>query len=113
MEVVVVSEGRGAGAVLVGQDVLTWCGRAEVPNAFLLHAVDPSNEEIVSYSWNFGDGHFSAAQPTLAYNTYTVAGNYVASVTITTADGRSATGFTGVIVKPSAGATMQQRQQNQ
>ena len=49
----------------------------------------------------------------MAYNTYAHPGTYVASVTITTADGRSATGFTGIIVKPTPGATTQQRQQNQ
>jgi len=99
--------------LLVTLQAVPGYGQAPLLVGFLIHAVDPSNGEIVSFSWNFGDGHFSTAQPTLAYNTYLNAGNYVASVTITTADGRSATGFTGVIVKPAAGATMQQRMQNQ
>src|SRR5580700_7382216 len=76
--------------LLITMQAVPGYGPAPLLVGFLLHAVDPSNGEIVSYSWNFGDGHSSTAQPTLAYNTYTVAGNYVASVTITTADGRSA-----------------------
>ncbi len=88
-------------------------GPAPLLVGFLLNAVDPSGAPIVSYNWNFGDGHTSTLPPVMAYNTYSEAGNYVARVTITTADGRSATGFAGVIVKPAQGATMEQRQQNQ
>jgi len=99
--------------LLISLQAVPGYGPAPLLVGFLPHVVDPSNGEIVSYSWNFGDGHVSTAQPTLAYNTYAVAGNYVASVTITTADGRSATGFAGIIVKPAQGATMEQRQQNQ
>ncbi len=88
-------------------------GPAPLLVGFLLNAVDPSGAAIISYNWNFGDGHTSTLPPIMAYNTYTQPGNYVTTVTITTADGRSATGFAGIIVKPSAGATMQQRQQNQ
>jgi hypothetical protein len=88
-------------------------GSAPLLVGFLVHALDPSGSEIVSFNWNFGDGHLSTAPPLLAYNTYAQSGNYVATVTVTTADGRSATGFAGVIVKPSLGATMQKRQQNQ
>ena len=99
--------------LLVTLQAVPGYGPAPLLVGFLMHAVDPSGAEIVSFNWNFGDGHFSTAPPTLAYNSYSIAGNYVASVTITTADGRSATGFAGIIVKPSPGATMQQRQQNQ
>ncbi len=99
--------------LLVTVQALPGYGPAPLLAGFLLHALDPSGAEIVSFNWNFGDGHTSTAPPLLAYNRYTRPGNYVASVTITTADGRSATGFAGVIVKPSLGATMQQRQLNQ
>jgi len=88
-------------------------GTAPLLVGFLLNAVDPSGAPIVSYNWNFGDGHTSTLPPIMAFNTYAQPGNYVTRVTITTADGRSATGFAGVIVKPGAGGTMQQRQQNQ
>ncbi len=88
-------------------------GSAPLLVGFLLNAVDPSGAAIISYNWNFGDGHTSTLPPIMAYNTYAQPGNYVTRVTITTADGRSATGFAGIIVKPGAGATMQQRQQNQ
>ena len=88
-------------------------GPAPLLVGFLLNAVDPSGAAIVSYNWNFGDGHTSTLPPIMAYNTYAQPGNYVTTVTITTADGRSATGFAGIIVKPALGATMQQRQQNQ
>jgi hypothetical protein len=88
-------------------------GPAPLLVGFLLSAVDPSGAEIVAYNWNFGDGHTSTEPPILAYNNYKNPGNYVATVTITTADGRSATGFTGVIVRPAQASTPQQRQQNQ
>jgi uncharacterized membrane protein len=88
-------------------------GPAPLLVGFIVNALDPSGAEIVSYSWNFGDGHLSTLPPTLAYETYTTAGNYVATVTVTTTDGRSATGFTGVTVKPSPGTTPQEREQNQ
>lgn len=88
-------------------------GPAPLLVGFLLNAIDPSGGEIVAYNWNFGDGHTSTEPPIMAYNTYSKPGTYVATVTITTADGRSATGFTGVIVKPGQASTSQQRQQNQ
>jgi len=99
--------------LLVTVQAVPGYGSAPLLVGFLLNALDPSGAEIVSFNWNFGDGHLSTSPPTLAYNTYTQPGSYVATVTITTADGRSATGFTGIIVKPPLGATMQQRQQNQ
>jgi PKD repeat protein len=99
--------------LLVTMQAVPGYGPAPLLVGFMIHALDPSGAEIVSFNWNFGDGHTSTAQPLQAFNSYTQAGNYVASVTVTTADGRSATGFAGVIVKPSLGATMQQRQQNQ
>jgi uncharacterized membrane protein len=99
--------------LLVTLQAVPGYGPAPLLVGFLVNAVDPSGADIVSYNWNFGDGHSSILPPTLAYNTYSIAGNYVASVTITTADGRSATGFTGIIVKPALGGTMEQRQQNQ
>jgi PKD repeat protein len=99
--------------LLVSLQAIPGYGAAPLLVGFVLNAVDPSGAEIVSFNWNFGDGHLAILPPTLAYNTYSQPGNYVATVTITTADGRSATGFAGIIVKPSLGATMQQRQQNQ
>jgi len=99
--------------LLVTVQAVPGYGPAPLLVGFLMNAVDPSGADIVSYNWNFGDGHTSTLPPIMAYNTYVQPGNYVTRVTITTADGRSATGFTGVIVKPALGATMQQRQQNQ
>jgi len=99
--------------LLVTVQALPGYGAAPLLVGFLVNAVDPSHAQIVSFSWNFGDGHLSTMPPTLAYNTYSTAGNYVATVTVTTADGRSATGFTGITVKPANGGTPQQREQNQ
>ncbi len=99
--------------LLVTVQAVPGYGPAPLLVGFLLNALDPSGAQIVSFNWNFGDGHTSTLPPIMAYNTYMQAGTYVATVTITTADGRSATGFAGVIVKPPLGATMQQRQQNQ
>jgi len=83
-------------------------GSAPLLVGFIVSAFNPSGAEIVGWNWNFGDGHLSNLPPTLAYNTYTNPGSYVATVTVTTADGHSATGFTGVVVKSAAGATQQQ-----
>lgn len=99
--------------LLVTVQAVPGYGPAPLLVGFLIHATDPSGARITSFKWNFGDGHTSVAPPLMAYNNYSRAGNYVASVTITTADGRSATGFAGVIVKPSLSAGSQQRQQNQ
>ena len=99
--------------LLVSVQPVPGYGPAPLLVGFLLNALDPSGAEIVSFNWNFGDGHTSTSPPILAYNTYAQPGSYVATVTITTADGRSATGFAGIIVKPRLGATTQQRQQNQ
>jgi PKD repeat protein len=77
-------------------------GPAPLMVGFLLKAVDPAQRGIISYKWNFGDGHYSTAPPLSAYNTYTRPGTYVATCTVTTADGRSATGFAGVVVKQSS-----------
>ena len=99
--------------LLVSLQAVPGYGSAPMLVGFMLHALDPSGAQIASFNWNFGDGHTSTSPPLLAFNTYSKPGNYVATVTITTTDGRSATGFTGIIVKPSRGATTQQRQQNQ
>jgi PKD repeat protein len=99
--------------LLVSLQAVPGYGTSPMQVGFIVNALDPSGAEIVSYNWNFGDGHTSTEQPLQAYNTYLQPGSYVATVTISTADGRSATGFTGIIVKPALGGTMQQRQQNQ
>lgn len=99
--------------LLVTVQAIPGYGPAPLLVGFMIHATDPAGAAITSFKWNFGDGHTSVSPPLLAYNTYAQSGNYVASVTITTSDGRSATGFAGVIVKPGLGATSQQRQKNQ
>jgi hypothetical protein len=50
------------------------------------------------YRWNFGDGHVATTPPLITYNTFANPGLYVVSLTVVTADGRSATGFTSVNV---------------
>jgi hypothetical protein len=99
--------------LLVSLQAAPGYGSAPLLVGFLLNAVAHSGAQIVSYKWNFGDGHTSTLPPVMAYNTYSQPGNYVTTVTITTADGRSATGFAGIIVKPAAGTTPAQREQNQ
>jgi hypothetical protein len=99
--------------LLVSLQAAPGYGPAPLLVGFLLNAVDPSGAEVVAYNWNFGDGHTSTEPPIMAYNTYMNPGTYIATVTITTADGRSATGFTGVIVRPGQASTPQQRRLNQ
>lgn len=73
-------------------------GPAPLVAGFVPEIHDPSNAEIVFYKWNFGDGHFATTPPLITYNTYASPGLYTVSLTIVTADGRSATGFTTVTV---------------
>ena len=74
-------------------------GTAPLTVGFIPEIHDPSGAEVVSYKWNFGDGHVATTPPLVTYNTYTNPGTFVASLTITTIDGRSATGFASVTVK--------------
>lgn len=99
--------------LLVSLQAAPGYGTAPLLVGFLLNAADPSGGQIVSYNWNFGDGHTSTSPPIMAFNTYRRPGTYVATVTVTTSDGRSATGFTGVVVKPGASGSASQRQHNQ
>lgn len=73
-------------------------GPAPFTVGFLPTIHDPLQAEIVSYRWNFGDGHVATTSPLQTFNTYITPGTYVASLTIATADGRSATGFASVMV---------------
>ena len=99
--------------LLVTMQAVPGYGPAPLTVGFLINVVDPSGSPVVAYKWNFGDGHSATTNPTLTFNRYAHPGSYVATVTVTTSDGRSATGFAGVIVKAEMGASMQQRQQNQ
>jgi PKD domain len=74
-------------------------GTAPLTVGFIPEIHDPSGDEVVGYKWNFGDGHVATTPPLVTYNTYTTPGTYLASLTITTADGRSATGFASVTIK--------------
>lgn len=75
-------------------------GYAPLQVGFVLTAVDPQEVGFVSYHWDLGDGHVSTLPPTLLDYTYTKAGTYVVKVTAVTADGRSASAFVGIVVKP-------------
>jgi cytochrome c len=74
-------------------------GTAPMTVGFVPEIHDPAGEEVVSYKWNFGDGNVATTPPLVTYNIYKTPGVYVASLTIETADGRSATGFASVTVK--------------
>jgi PKD repeat protein len=74
-------------------------GTAPMTVGFVPQIHDPAGEEVVMYKWNFGDGNVATTPPLVTYNVYKTPGVYVASLTIETADGRSATGFASVTVK--------------
>ena len=80
-------------------------GTAPLTVGFIPEIHDPAGAEIVAYKWNFGDGHVSTTPPLITYNVYTTPGTFLASLTITTADGRSATGFASVTVKAPESAS--------
>jgi hypothetical protein len=76
-------------------------GAAPLSVGFYVSSVDPESRGFVSYVWNFGDGQVSMDPPLTFFHTYAVAGTYVATVSATTADGRTAVAYVGVTVRPS------------
>jgi PKD repeat protein len=77
-------------------------GTAPLTVGFIPQIHDIGNSDIVSYRWVFGNGQVATTPPLVTYAIYKTPGVYVASLTITTADGRSATGFAGITVKAPA-----------
>jgi PKD domain len=67
---------------------------------FFANGVDPKGKGFVSYLWTFGDGGVSMDPPMMFFHIYKNPGTYIATVTATTADGRTATSYTGIIVRP-------------
>jgi hypothetical protein len=66
---------------------------------FLPNIVDPEQAQIASFIWNFGDGHVSTLPPpNMVFNTYVDQGSYLATLQVTTVDGRSGVGFAGIVV---------------
>jgi PKD repeat protein len=76
-------------------------GPAPLTVGFFVNTVDPDGKGFVSYVWNFGDGQVSMDPPLTFFHTYSTPGTYVATVNATTADGRTATGYVGVTVRPA------------
>lgn len=77
-------------------------GPAPLTVGFILGTNLEQDDPIVSYQWNFGDGHVSTVPPHVLFHTYKRPGSYVVTVTITTADGRVGTGMGAVIAAPPA-----------
>lgn len=69
---------------------------------FFANGVDPKGEGFVSYLWNFGDGAVSMDPPMMFFHTYKNPGTYIVTLTATTADGRTASSYAGIIVRPPA-----------
>jgi cytochrome c len=76
-------------------------GPAPLTVGFFVNAVDPEGKPFVSYLWNFGDGQVSMDPPLTFFHTYTNPGSYVATVSATTSDGRTAIAYVGITVRPS------------
>ena len=74
-------------------------GAAPLRVGFFVNAVDPENAGFVSYRWNFGDGRVAVTPPLLTYQTYVKPGTYLATLTVVTSDGRSASAFAGITVR--------------
>jgi hypothetical protein len=75
-------------------------GNAPLRVGFIIVANDPENIGFLTYQWNFGDGTVSSLPPVkFIPHTYKNPGNYVCSLTLKTADGRSKTIFAGVVVR--------------
>ena len=76
-------------------------GNAPLSVGFFVNTVDPEGRTFVSYVWNFGDGQVSIDPPLTFFHTYQIPGIYVATVNATTSDGRTATAYVGITVRPS------------
>jgi PKD repeat protein len=77
-------------------------GNAPLSVGFFVNTVDPEGRTFVSYVWNFGDGQVSIDPPLTFFHTYKIPGIYVATVNATTSDGRTATAYVGITVRPSS-----------
>jgi len=75
-------------------------GPAPLTVGFFVNTVDPEGKGFISYVWNFGDGQVSMDPPLTFFHTYKTAGSYIATVNATTEDGRTATGYVGITVRP-------------
>lgn len=73
-------------------------GIAPLVVGFLVTCSDPE-AVFQTYRWNFGDGQVSTLSPVQVFHTYANPGTYLATLTVTMANGQQATGFAGVIVK--------------
>jgi hypothetical protein len=60
--------------------------------------VIPTTATVASFIWNFGDGSSRATTSNQVAHTYTVAGTYIVTVTITTTTGQTASGETAVVI---------------
>jgi hypothetical protein len=78
-------------------------GTAPLVVGFIPQIHDIGNTEVVTYKWTFGNGQVATTPPLETFATYKDPGVYVASLTIVTADGRSATGFASVTVRAPGG----------
>ncbi len=78
-------------------------GTAPLVVGFMPQIHDIGNSSVVSYKWSFGNGQVAITPPLQTFATYKDPGVYVASLTIVTADGRSATGFASITVKAPGG----------
>ncbi len=72
-------------------------GPAPLTVGFFVSSTDPETV-IQSYIWNFGDGQVSTLPPIALFHTYAIPGSYVATVTVSTADGHQAMTFAGITV---------------
>jgi PKD repeat protein len=80
----------------------TGSGEAPLAIEFSAESSTDSDGTIVAYAWDFGDGVFSAGNSTSSH-TYTIAGVYAVTLTVTDNDGGVATAQSTVTVSvPSA-----------
>jgi len=77
-------------------------GPAPLTVGFMLATNLAPDDPIVSYQWNFGDGHVSTTPPHVLFHTYPNPGSYMVTVSVATASGRSGIGMGAVIAAPPA-----------
>ena len=79
-------------------------GEAPLSVSFTGSGSSDSDGSIASYAWDFGDGN--SATGATAFNTYTAAGTYVATLTVTDNEGATATDTVTInVTEPGAGCS--------
>jgi hypothetical protein len=90
---------QGLNVTMLGEPAY---GSAPLAVDFLVTIANPQSSAV--YQWNFGDGAVSSLPAsTVIPHVYEHAGTYLCALVVTASQGRSATVFTTIVVRPGGG----------